>query len=440
MACRYTYQGKTFEAHEFDDVLKSLPPAVAAKYIPSIKSTPDAPFIGKDPKPIISLALKRMIRYAVDNGFDRIAMVTGEQSAERYDLSKQISKVEYLPHNSTLRAFDLGGNGVYDKVTEPDKIEDVIGKDAAKKLLESQPYTTGSGKAVHRLEGLDLKVGGEGMKAFYDKIVPNVANDVLKKLGGGKVGQTRITVPESRIKFEDRDKSAEERGLYPLVPSFDITDKMREQAAQGMPLFQRARQTRATLSTAEDGTPQIDGDGVSLAFAQPTERLEFFPADDAQKLYNFAIMGPGNKYLGYVEALFDNGRPTTLYDIQIEKQNRGTGAATAAVKALLDSAVDGKLDISNIVPSAQGFWERLGIGRQNLEDGATYGDTITRESFGASPAGKNAGTDSGGARIAESQDRRAITAKRNPALSTPPETTALLRRLSVLESIRTCLG
>lgn len=205
-------------------------------------------------------------------------------------------------------------------------------------------------------------------------------------------------------------------------------------------LFQRARPTRAILSTAEDGTPQIDGDGVSLAFAQPTERLEFFPTDDAQKLYNFAIMGPGNKYLGYVEALFDNGRPTTLYDIQIEKQNRGTGAATAAVKALLDSAVDGKLDISNIVPSAQGFWERLGIGRQNLEDGATYGDTITRESFGASPAGKNAGTDSGGARIAESQDRRAITAKRNPALSTPPETTSLLRRLSVLESIRTCLG
>jgi len=322
MACRYTYQGKTFEAHEFDDVLKSLPPAVAAKYIPSIKSTPDAPFIGKDPKPIISLALKRMIRYAVDNGFDRIAMVTGEQSAERYDLSKQISKVEYLPHNSTLRAFDLGGNGVYDKVTEPDKIEDVIGKDAAKKLLESQPYTTGSGKAVHRLEGLDLKVGGEGMKAFYDKIVPNVANDVLKKLGGGKVSEVTIAGGQKW-----RKASASMENLPPSKqPGFDITDKMREQAAQGMPLFQRARPTRATLSTAEDGTPQIDG------------------------------------------------------------------------------------------------------------------DTITRESFGASPAGKNAGTDSGGARIAESQDRRAITAKRNPALSTPPETTALLRRLSVLESIRTCLG
>jgi hypothetical protein len=44
------------------------------------------------------------------------------------------------------------------------------------------------------LSGEGLKVGGEGMKAFYDKIVPNVANDVLKRMGGGKVGETTIDV------------------------------------------------------------------------------------------------------------------------------------------------------------------------------------------------------------------------------------------------------
>lgn len=285
MACRYTYQGKTYEAFEFDDVLKAMSPAEASKYMPGVQSIPNAPMIGKT-EAWVSLALKRTIKYAVDGGFDRIAMVTGEQSAERYDLSKQISKVEYLPHNSTLRAFDLGGNGVYDKVTEPDKIEDVIGKDAAKKLLESQPYTTGSGKAVHRLEGLDLKVGGEGMKAFYDKIVPQVANDVLKKLGGGKVGTVDIepgkrpisydlikepnhprpwfvrdirvrghadviarfaTAEEARAKIAELDGKPQD---LLTQPGFDITDKMREQAAQGMPLFQHARPTRASPSTA----------------------------------------------------------------------------------------------------------------------------------------------------------------------------------------------
>ena len=39
--------------------------------------------------------------------------------------------------------------------------------------------------------GVDLKVGGEGMKGFYDKIVPDAANK-LGKPWGAKVGETKI--------------------------------------------------------------------------------------------------------------------------------------------------------------------------------------------------------------------------------------------------------
>ena len=39
-------------------------------------------------------------------------------------------------------------------------------------------------------KGLDLKVGGEGMKGFYDKIIPDAANK-LGKQWGAKVGETR---------------------------------------------------------------------------------------------------------------------------------------------------------------------------------------------------------------------------------------------------------
>ena len=42
--------------------------------------------------------------------------------------------------------------------------------------------------------------------------------------------------------------------------------------------------------------------------------------------------------------------------------------------------------------------------------------------------------------LATDGEERVLYKRDNPALSTPPETTALLRRLSVLESIRTCLG
>ena len=52
---------------------------------------PDAPFKTTWPE----LSLKRMIRYAAENGYDRITWDTGETSAERYDLSKHIDRIGY---------------------------------------------------------------------------------------------------------------------------------------------------------------------------------------------------------------------------------------------------------------------------------------------------------------------------------------------------------
>ena len=48
------------------------------------------------------------------------------------------------------------------------------------------------------LSGLDLKVGGEGMRGFYDQIVPQVAQKVLKQLGG-KVAQISIAVDSAPL-------------------------------------------------------------------------------------------------------------------------------------------------------------------------------------------------------------------------------------------------
>ena len=43
------------------------------------------------------------------------------------------------------------------------------------------------------LTGLDLKVGGEGMRGFYDQILPSAANKLVKRWGG-RVGETNIPV------------------------------------------------------------------------------------------------------------------------------------------------------------------------------------------------------------------------------------------------------
>src|SRR5438874_1584845 len=94
MACRFVYSGKTYTQDELATVLRDMPPSVAHKYIHGVQNISDAPFVG-DTSQWSSLALKRMIRYAAEHGYDQISWTPGSVQTERYDLSKQISELHY---------------------------------------------------------------------------------------------------------------------------------------------------------------------------------------------------------------------------------------------------------------------------------------------------------------------------------------------------------
>jgi len=118
------------------------------------QGVPDAPFKGTWHQ----LALKRALKYAADNGYDRVGLTTGRQQAERYQLSKQISEVHYSGTN--FKAYDLDGNEVISRTgVKPEEIAGLIGKEPAKKLLEQPKQGT-----LQSLTGQNLDVGGEGMK------------------------------------------------------------------------------------------------------------------------------------------------------------------------------------------------------------------------------------------------------------------------------------
>ncbi len=203
---------------------------------------PTAPFV-TDTKAWVSLALKRMIRYAADNGFDRVAFVNGEQSADRYDLSKQVSQIDYKKTGDDryhIQVFDINDRAAGAFELSAQELADHVGKDLAQKIVD------GATDKKQELTGLDLKVGGEGMKAFYDKIVPSVANDVLKKLGGGKVGEVQI--PQRQETDTDRlyrqleGVDAEQAKGRPVNMQaqlgFDITPELKAKVQEGQPLFQ----------------------------------------------------------------------------------------------------------------------------------------------------------------------------------------------------------
>ena len=255
-------------------------------------TVPDAPF----KKTWHELTFRRMVRWAAENGFDRIGWTTGKQQADRYDLSKQIDKISWVPSTGDFHASKGGSNVITQHGVAPGDLDDLIGKDAAARLRESSsiPGHDEGKTPFHQLEGEDLRVGGESLKSLYDKMLPNYARKFGKKFGA-EVGDVRIgSALEDDLSRKLRDNDydpatsddllqtilADNGGRQPRwltdadmeaissgdfaeavpapqsVHSMTITDKMRDTAmSEGFPLFQdKAEGSRGSIQFFPDRT------------------------------------------------------------------------------------------------------------------------------------------------------------------------------------------
>jgi GNAT superfamily N-acetyltransferase len=186
------------------------------------------------------------------------------------------------------------------------------------------------------------------------------------------------------VKFYKRFGFVENKGKN---RAFSTSESMYRQA-DGKTLYQGSAPAipPSSLTADASGMPVIRSAEIEISFGVPTDRMEFIPTDESQQMLNMAILSPAGDYLGAIDLLFMDGKPVALYDIEVNERKQGAGVK--AIEAILGLSPDAKLHISNIVPSAQGFWEKLGIGVQNVEEGAAYDGEITQESYAASPASK----------------------------------------------------
>jgi len=199
------------------------------------KGVPDAPLL----KNWHEFTLKRMVRYAAEEGFDKISWVTGAQTQDRYNLRKKVSKISWNIVTREFKAYNLGGSVAMtrDNVLATD-LQTLIGKELADRLLAQESEkprvetvkvygenrwgvfvggtqidnfeTAPEAQALvdsmveddvrlnwSTLEGVDLEVGGEWATTLYNKVIPNFLNKFLKKYGV-RVGTTKLNMSESK--------------------------------------------------------------------------------------------------------------------------------------------------------------------------------------------------------------------------------------------------
>lgn len=213
---------------------------------------PDAPFSKTWPE----LVMKRMLRWAAEHNYDRLAWTTGAQQNERYGLAKAVNSIEWTPGidhgespvGSTFVRLDMNsGREMRIHVDNDTRVvtsisgfsselngknfNDVIGRELADKIMRTHHGS---------LQGEGLSIGGSGMKYFYDQMLPRFMEKYLKQFGA-KVDALDIDL--SGINGIDRSK-------VQTVHSIALTPEMKDSVInQGQPLFSpRVRQQTYPIS------------------------------------------------------------------------------------------------------------------------------------------------------------------------------------------------
>ena len=186
-------------------------------------AVPSAPF----EKNWHELSMKRMLRYAAENGYDYVAWTTGEQQAERYNLSDKVDEIKVADgydNNFTVIGIKDGGILVQKDVKGEQGIAELIGKDLARKAYSNlkegrTEYLNEDGAAS--FSGDNLKIGGQGMSGFYDDILPRFMNKYGKKWG--------VSVKDDLVSLSD--------GAYLEAHMVPVTDEMKTSVLKGQTMF-----------------------------------------------------------------------------------------------------------------------------------------------------------------------------------------------------------
>ena len=184
---------------------------------------PDAPFKNSWHE----LALKKAIEMAVKGGYDKVVWVSGQQTADRYDLS---AKVENIVHRKLqdgtydIRILLKTGSDLT-KVLPENEIEGFVGKDIAQKIIKGEGKDAPADASFKRLESVDLVVGGQWAKTFYDKILPQTANKYIKKWGG-KVEEVTLEEGLKKATLIDKDDGSTNMPFQVLFKDTDGTDSI----------------------------------------------------------------------------------------------------------------------------------------------------------------------------------------------------------------------
>lgn len=367
-------QDKFYEKGETWDLIKKYNDTYTNRSI-----VPQAPFV-TDTNAWVKLGLKVALKEAVNQGADKIAWTTGEQQNDRYGLSKQVDSVysaEYsflneksntyidskdieikLSNGSTKRLISSNNGEILDGEFIGEKLDNLIGKELAQKVLNV------NGDKL--FEGVDLKIGGKGMKGFYGSptegsfgIVGNVSKSLFKQ-------EPKTVEIETDKNTLLNESYAEEQpdGQYKIWNGearkweYDLSKEIAEKRAEKLNKNYVKKNTSTQHSI--DITPELK---ASVEVGQPLFKKE--DKDKVQAQYriesNKNIIEAVNKFNGSPEAVValthEIMHPTVVAIIDGAKEGNKVGSkySTTIVEEFNKANPNNIITLEELIQGNEGF-------------------------------------------------------------------------------------
>ena len=259
---------------------------------------PDAPF----KKNWEEMALKRLMHHAAEKGYHGLVVTPGNVQADRYSLAKHIDSLSYEKKNDKyhLRYVPKGG-GTFESLAAgvaPEDLASHVGKEMAEKIINKEGNRAGS-TGIYTFPNVDLQVGGEGMKGFYDKKVPNILNAIGKKYGikTHLHGHPLHDIPKLPEEHEPEDVESHAKMAATPLHHFPITEPMRQDILKnGLPLYKEGGTIhKATGGTVQPSVNQMRTALMENKFAVPASDLKSVGAQEAPDLGTKVYVNEGGQ-------------------------------------------------------------------------------------------------------------------------------------------------
>jgi hypothetical protein len=227
-----------------DDVLEEQTRKFAKK-MGITSPIPDAPV--QKTEQWAGMAMRRLIRHAVDEGHTKIAWTTGDMQAERWGrkMGEAAKEVIWNPESGTLSTLKHDGE-VVEVATGVKKrdLANYVGNAGARKLNE-RAIPTGEG----RLPGDEIIVAEEarGYRTVYDVEIPKSVEKYVKQWKG-KITRTKINVgTEAEPEWEE-------------VMAVEFPEEMVKSARGGVPLLQLTPGIMAPAAAGAAKLLEVEGE------------------------------------------------------------------------------------------------------------------------------------------------------------------------------------